>query len=461
MSEYDVCVIGGGPAGAVAALRLATWGCRVCLVEKARFPRRHVGESLSPGLLPMLDPLGLARAVRGCAHAAGETWLAWEKPEPQRLASTGAGTLLVDRAVLDPVLLQAAAAGGVRVIQPARAIPSRMDDGWRVELADQAEAFRARFIIDAAGRRGALPGRRVRFSPPLQALWSHWPGQPGDPVRVEAIARGWLWAAPVGPHSTSLLFFGDPGTLRPGARPLESLMRDTLAGTALFRREAGAAMQGAIERCDATCTHAREPLGADFIRIGEASYTLDPLSSSGVEKAVQTALQGASIVQTLLHFPERYELCARFYRERQTEAVTRHAHWNAQFYREVERFAEQPFWASRRASEPAATPLPRPRPLPAAACRLRLAHGVSLAPKPCLVDRFIESREGLRAPRLERPVVFFEGIEIAPLLRSFGDGATLEQWKNQWAPKLTEARSERLAAWLWEYEILEPSTGSS
>jgi hypothetical protein len=300
----------------------------------------------------------------------------------------------------------------------------------------------------------------VPFSPPTQALWSRWPGHPGEPVRVEAIASGWLWAAPVGPHSTSLLFFGDRGTLQSGARPLESLMRETLAGTELFRREAGAALDGAILRCDATCTYAREPLGPDFIKIGEACYSLDPLSSTGVEKAVQTALQGASIVQTLLHFPERYELCARFYRERQAEAVTRHVRWNGEFHRQVERFADQPFWAARRAAtEPAATPRRATRPLPAPASRLRLAHGVSLAPEPCLADPFIESREGLRAPALERPVVFFEGVEIAPLLRSFADAPSGEQWLNQWAPQLSEARAERLAAWLWEHEILELSLG--
>ncbi len=454
MTEYDVCVIGGGPAGAVASMRLAAWGRRVCLVEKARFPRMHVGESLSPGLLPILDSLGLASLVRSCAHPAGETWLAWEKSEPERLAGTG--TLLADRAVLDTLLLQAAATFGVRVIQPARALPTRREEGWRVALADHpALPFRARFIIDAAGRRGALPGRRVPFSPPLQALWSRWPGRPGDPVRVEAIERGWLWAAPVGPHSTSLLFFGNRTTLDPGAQPVESFVREILAGTRLFQREAGAPLEGEILRCDATCLYAREPLEPDFIKIGEACSSLDPLSSTGVEKAVQSALHGASIVQTLLQFPDRFDLCARFYRERQAEAVARHALWNGRFYSQVERFAEKPFWAARRTAAPPVTPARNPRPLPAPTSPLRLARGVSLAPEPCLAGPLIESREGLRAPALDRPVVYFEGIELAPLLRSFSSGPSREQWLHQWAPQLTAARAERLAAWLWEHEILE------
>lgn len=53
-TKADICIIGGGPAGSVLAARLAQFGLRVCLVERAEFPRRHLGESLSPGVLPLL-----------------------------------------------------------------------------------------------------------------------------------------------------------------------------------------------------------------------------------------------------------------------------------------------------------------------------------------------------------------------------------------------------------------------
>ena len=59
----DVAVIGGGPAGSVFATRMAQLGFDVCLVERSRFPRPHLGESLSPGVMPMLASIGAAAAV--------------------------------------------------------------------------------------------------------------------------------------------------------------------------------------------------------------------------------------------------------------------------------------------------------------------------------------------------------------------------------------------------------------
>ncbi|NUT46563.1 MAG: FAD-dependent oxidoreductase, partial [Saccharothrix sp.] len=77
MTTWDVCVIGGGPAGSVCALRLARLGHRVVLVERRPFPRPHVGEALAPGVVPLLEVLGLRHALDGCLPSRG-TVLRWE-----------------------------------------------------------------------------------------------------------------------------------------------------------------------------------------------------------------------------------------------------------------------------------------------------------------------------------------------------------------------------------------------
>src|SRR5271167_1169889 len=61
---YDVAIIGGGPAGSTAACLLAQAGRRVLVLERDRFPRFHVGESLLPFSLPILDRLGVHDKVR-------------------------------------------------------------------------------------------------------------------------------------------------------------------------------------------------------------------------------------------------------------------------------------------------------------------------------------------------------------------------------------------------------------
>jgi len=62
--ETEICVIGGGPAGSTIACRLGLFGHKVLLVEKHDFPRTHVGESLSPAILPLLDALGVRERIQ-------------------------------------------------------------------------------------------------------------------------------------------------------------------------------------------------------------------------------------------------------------------------------------------------------------------------------------------------------------------------------------------------------------
>ena len=288
----------------------------------------------------------------------------------------------------------------------------------------------------------------------MRALWSRWPSRDGEPVRLEAIPSGWIWSAPIGSDAISLLFFTSGPGLRRTGLPCEDFLRKTLAGTQLFAGWAHAPLLGPIAQLDATCIHAAEPAGPSYLKIGEASFSLDPLSSTGVEKAIQTAMIGACVVHTMRHYPERAALGARFHRERQLEAVAFNTAWNRRFYAEVERFAGEPFWNSRRAygvinRDSALT-------APALSCgrRLRLSADVSVQEEPCLVGDFIEGRLGLRSPRLDRPLVFLDGVEVATLLEGLSGAPAWEMLLMRWSATLPRMQAERLGRWLWDRQIL-------
>lgn len=415
----DICIIGGGPAGSVLAARLAQFGLSVCVVERARFPRRHLGESLSPGVLPLLASIGAGPAMEEAAYPrVREVRVRWEA-ERTREDPDGRG-LLVDRGHFDRLLLAHARNCGVRVLQPAT-IKSlkRHAGGWRVAVvaAGRSMELQARFVADAAGRAGVLPRRHRRTGPTTLALHAYWrgPGLPTQP-RIEAGANEWFWGVPLPDGLYNTLVFLDPHALRslPGSLPVK--FRRLLAASSLLPADVNARLVGRVHATDASPYLDEECVTEDSIKVGDAALALDPLSSSGVQKAIQSSLAGSAVVNTLLQRPHSAALARQFYRESLRDASARHQTWAQGHYALVAASKHTRFWRERAGAAHSVNAAPLETEFPMTPdSPLRLSEAVEVVQLPCVVDRFIEARPAVRAPALDSPVAYLGDWEIAPL----------------------------------------------
>jgi hypothetical protein len=458
-------------------------GHSVCVIERFAGGSAHSVESLSPGAWPVLDLLGASgRILEQMFIEPKLSLIRWRESEPHRKPQPeGKRGLLIERPRFDTVLLALAEETGAHALRLTRvgSIEGYKHGNWQLEVrnGNRSKAIACRYLIDASGRQGFLGGNRgaggatrVRFSSATVAVcgWLSDALPPGTTM-VEAVADGWIWAAGLKHGLSAAMVFTDPETVRSRKRDgLEAIWREFLAAAGLTPTPG----MGPLRLCDATASYHRFPIGEGFLRTGEASYSIDPLSSTGVEKALIGGLTAGTVVHTILRHPDRASMCELFYRTRQQEDVYRHAAWAAGFYREVERFGERPFWMRRArltvpepsqvneaASECSVNPVDEVQLAFSNRLPLRLAAGVRLRREPSVVGDEIAPVLSIISPELQRPVAFLDGIPIGELLCRMVKAGRLDEGFIR-ARQIPSAHLQRAWAWLIQNRIIEPTSTS-
>jgi flavin-dependent dehydrogenase len=324
--EFDVVVIGGGPGGSATAGLLAMKGYRVLVLEKEKFPRYHIGESLITGALPTLDDLGLLGRMDalGFTKKYGGTLL-WGKDQGTwgfRFAESSLyeHAYQVRRADFDALLLARARELGAAVVEEA-VFKGPVTEGDRVTGVTYAEkgskeirTVRSRMLVDASGQSHVLAREfdLVKWHDDLRniAVWSYWEGcnryggtRAGDIVS-ENRPSGWFWFIPLHDGTTSVGYVTPVDVYKASGKSLEELYESELAQT----REVRSLTDGArrvsgfrsIKDWSYTCERFQGP---GWALVGDAAAFIDPLLSTGVTLALRGSRALADAIDAALADP--------------------------------------------------------------------------------------------------------------------------------------------------------------
>ncbi|AMA60162.1 flavin-dependent monooxygenase QhpG [Bradyrhizobium sp. CCGE-LA001] len=463
VAEHDVVILGAGQAGASAAIRLAQMGLDVGLLERLQFPRGHVGICISDETVALIDYLGLGREFDDAQFWRRHlTAVRWGDPEARLVPQQG---YHVDRAVLDELMLRRARSVGARIYQPAQLQEVRRleDFGWSVTIAanERRQRLKAQFIVDAAGRRPAISGARIKDGPPLVSIHANW--APSRTIAfdglIEAGEDAWLWYAQTGHNQAVVSVFCDPRSLRAGkADGMQAQYAGVLRQFRALRPQQLGEQSSVPQVCDATSHHAEDPVGDGYIRLGDACFSVDPLSSQGVHLALQSGLQGSIVVNTILRKPENTEAAQQFFLMRTGERIGRYTGRTKQEYARVAAIYPNAFWRARAgdASVPMAGDLDSivESPPRAASDRVAVSPDVSLGAAPVIDGVFVQVRQVVRHPNINGDVAYVEGVDLARLLSALPQRFAYCDIPKFWRDHVPSATGDRIASWLWSKNVL-------
>lgn len=345
--NYDILIIGGGPAGSSTATILAEHGHRVLVLEREKFPRYHVGESLIPFTFGPLERLGMIPRMKK-SHFMKKYSVSFVQPDGRRSQpfyfhtrydkETIAQTWQVLRSEFDEMLLNNARDRGAEVREETAVTRLLKDDSGRVIGVEvcgkdgRAESLFARLVIDASGKEAFASNREGwRIGDPYLnkvAVWTYYKGSKREPDIDEGATtiafvpeKGWFWHIPQHNDMVSVGLVAEGKYLtRGGVRDPETM----------FQREIGENRWIQEHLASGTCTgeywltseysrHSKYGASPGLLLVGDAFAFLDPVFSSGVMLALKSGVLAGDAVHAALQAndlsPERFADYGRMLRQ--------------------------------------------------------------------------------------------------------------------------------------------------
>jgi flavin-dependent dehydrogenase len=331
----DILVIGGGPAGSTISTLLARKGWSVLQVERERHPRFHIGESLLPMNMPVFERLGLIEELdRIGIRKYGADFPAMNERGyntfqfTRCLNETWKYAYQVKRADLDQMLFAHAGANGVRQIEQTKVTAIELGADGVVARATgpdgSARELRARYLVDATGRDALLGSKlgikRRHATHQSAALFAHFEGVERRPepdegnISVYRFEQGWIWLIPLRDGTMSIGAVCWPEHLKQRrGQNAEFLLKTLQSVPQVAERIKNARIVDNLHVTGNYSYQCDRMAGPRWIMVGDAYAFVDPIFSSGVYLAMNSAELAVDVVDGALREPAKERALQRAY----------------------------------------------------------------------------------------------------------------------------------------------------
>ncbi len=352
--QRQVIIVGGGPAGATAAILLAEAGISVLLFEKDKHPRYHIGESGILSLPFILRQLGVEeRLVEMGTNRKGGVFFDWNDRWLINWGATGDYTYHVKRDEFDALLIERAKECGVEVLEECKVTEVLFDKerpyGVVVQTPSGLQNYYCDHLIDASGRAALLARQYFKSQKPLEAfknvaLWGYWfnaktPNTLSgfedvdgysenieNPIVISAIPHGWIWGIPlhnktlsVGVVLSQKYYDGIKG----GSSKKEIYSKALLESDVMRQLLQPASLLTPVQMTADWSYYTEQWAGPGYFIVGDAAVFIDPLLSTGMTSAMLSSVSCAACIKELYNKkidPEKVyqfyadDYCRRFWR---------------------------------------------------------------------------------------------------------------------------------------------------
>ena len=371
-----VLVIGGGPGGATAATLLARAGFEVTLLESSQFPRYHIGESLLPSILQIMDLIGARDKMEQAGfQRKNGAFLEWgQESWPLNfgeLEGNNTYAFQVVRSKFDHFMLEHARSQGVQVFEGYEVRSLEFEGerpvcaSWICKHSDNGDLgkqgqIRFDYLIDASGRNGVMANHYLnnrRYHKVFQniAIWGYWkntnhlPGSRRGDIAVGSIEAGWLWGIPLHDDTMSVGAVLHRNAIKAKREMgLKQILLEAIDESPLLKDLVAPGEMISDVKTETDYSYASERFcGPGYFMCGDAAAFLDPLLSSGVHLATFSALLAAAGLTSYRRGEITETEMLNFFETNYRQAYLRFLVFLSAFY-DVGRGRDSYFWEAQR-----------------------------------------------------------------------------------------------------------------